>query len=177
MCIITNSIKESPTLQQVKRKNTEWYRMNKKQRKVIHTCPHCTYSTTGPKIILTNHIYSKHTKEKDRPFQCPHKDCCRGFAQKGSLKKHLEKVHKEKLNELENKTIIAYHITFTEKKPKNKKTANRYLIYQKNPIINQAILHKYPLLTPEYIMYDSRTGYINVKSYTQRDLSKRDLAL
>ena len=40
------------------------------------------------------------------------------------------------------------------------------------------MLQQNQLLTPEYIMYDSRTGYINVKAYnTQRDLSRRDLAL
>ena len=68
---------------------------NKKERKVVHTCPHCCYCTTGPRIILTNHIYSKHTEEKDRPFQCPHKGCNRGFAQKGSLKNTLKKFIKK----------------------------------------------------------------------------------
>ena len=38
------------------------------------------------------------------------------------------------------------------------------------------MLKQNELLTPEYIMYDCRTGYINVKSYTQRDLSNRDLS-
>lgn len=173
MLIANNILK----VQKPKKKNTEWYQKNKKERKVVHTCPQCCYCTTGPRIILTNHIYSKHTEEKDRPFQCPHKGCNRGFAQKGSLKKHLEKVHKEKQDETENKTIVEYHITFTEKTPKSKKTKNRYLIYKQNPVINEKMLQQNQLLTPEYIMYDSRTGYINVKAYTQRDLSRRDLAL
>lgn len=164
-------------VQKKKKINTEWYRKNKKERNVVHTCSHCDYSTTGPKIILTNHIYSKHTEEKDRPFQCSYNGCSRGFAQKGSLKKHMEKVHKEKPDELENKTIIEYHITLTKKTPKNIKTINRYSIYKQNPIINEKTFAKYILLKPEFITYDARTGYINVKAYTQRDLFKRDLAL
>ena len=99
MCIIKGDISGNNTakkkVQKKKKINTEWYRKNKKERNVVHTCSHCDYSTTGPKIILTNHIYSKHTEEKDRPFQCSYDGCSRGFAQKGSLKKHMEKVHKE----------------------------------------------------------------------------------
>ena len=33
---------------------------------------------------------SRHTEEKDRPFQCTEPGCCRGFAQKGGLEKHLD---------------------------------------------------------------------------------------
>ena len=60
MLIANNILK----VQKPKKKNTEWYQKNKKERKVVHTCPHCCYCTTGPRIILTNHIYSKHTEEK-----------------------------------------------------------------------------------------------------------------
>ena len=156
--------------------NTLWYRKNKLTKKVVHTCPHCDYSTTGPKIILTNHIYSKHTAEKDRPFQCPFHDCCRGFAQKGSLIKHMEKIHKVKplAQEKENKTILEYHIELLNKEPKNKKTKLRYEFYKNNLIITEEMIKKHSFLTPAYILYDSRVGYIKAKGYTSRELYQKN---
>ena len=62
--------------------NTQYYRNNKENKKIVHQCPHCNYSTTGPKITLKNHIMAKHTPESERPYQCLHPNCCRGFAQK-----------------------------------------------------------------------------------------------
>ena len=154
--------------------NTLWYRKNKLSKKVVHRCSHCDYSTTGPKIILTNHIYSKHTAEKYRPFQCPFNDCCRGFAQKGSLVKHMEKIHKVKPKEKENKTIVEYHIELLDKQPKNKKTKLRYDFYKKNSIITEEMIKKHSFLTPAYILYDSRVGYINAKGYTSRELDQKN---
>ncbi len=154
--------------------NTLWYRKNKLSKKVVHRCSHCNYSTTGPKIILTNHIYSKHTSEKDRPFQCPFQGCCRGFAQKGSLTKHMEKIHKVKPKEKENKTIVEYHIELLDKQPKNKKTKLRYEFYKENSIITEEIIKKHSFLTPAYILYDSRVGYINAKGYTSRELDQKN---
>lgn len=154
--------------------NTLWYRKNKLSKKVVHRCSHCDYSTTGPKIILTNHIYSKHTAEKDRPFQCPFNDCCRGFAQKGSLVKHMEKIHKVKPKEKENKTIVEYHIELLDKQPKNKKTKLRYDFYKKTSIITEEMIKKHSFLTPAYILYDSRVGYINAKGYTSRELDQKN---
>ena len=149
--------------------NSEWYRKNKINKKVVHSCPHCMYSTTGPKIVLQNHIYSKHTAEKDRPFQCPHKDCNKGYAQKCNLMKHLEKVHNQKIKTKQNKTIVQYRITLLNKIPTNVKTFQRYIIYQNHSVITDDILNKYNL-KPSYIMYDAKKGYINVTSYTQNDL-------
>lgn len=154
--------------------NTLWYRKNKLSKKVVHRCSHCNYSTTGPKIILTNHIYSKHTSEKDRPFQCPFHGCCRGFAQKGSLTKHMEKIHKVKPKEKENKTIVEYHIELLDKQPRNKKTKLRYEFYKENSIITEEMIKKHSFLTPAYILYDSRVGYINAKGYTSRELDQKN---
>jgi hypothetical protein len=150
--------------------NTLWYRKNKLTNKVVHRCRQCNYSTTGPKIILTNHIYSKHTAEQDRPFQCPCDSCDRGFAQKGSLKKHMEKKHAQQPHENENKTIIEYHIELQNKVPKNKRTKLRYDFYKKNLIITEEMIKKHSFLTPAYILYDSRVGYITAKGYTSRGL-------
>jgi len=152
--------------------NTIWYRMNKKNKKNVHTCSQCTYSTTGPKIILLNHIYSKHTEEQYRPFQCEYTNCNRGFAQKGSLKKHLEKKHNEKPHEKENKTIIEYHISIDGiKKPNNSKTKNRYEFYKQHQIITEKMLKENAFLSPSYILYDARVGYIKAKGYTLRELA------
>ena len=79
-------------------KSSNYYRKNKKTQNVVHLCPHCDYSTTGPKITLKHHILAKHTKECDRPFQCMHPGCERGFAQKIHLDRHLCKVHGEKID-------------------------------------------------------------------------------
>ena len=56
------------------RHNTNYYRRNK-ERFNVKCCPHCNYETTGPKSALMAHIYSKHTPENERPFQCPCIDC------------------------------------------------------------------------------------------------------
>ena len=94
-------------------KSAEYYRKNKENRKVVHQCPHCDYSTTGPKIALKHHILAKHTPENERPFQCPHEGCCRGFAQKIHLQKHLCKVHNEKKQVGRKKTVLYYIVNRT----------------------------------------------------------------
>ena len=86
--------------------STNYYRKNKKTKKVIHICPHCNYSTTGPKITLQHHILSKHTKECDRPFQCKHSNCDRGFAQKIHYQNHLCTVHGEKKESGRKKKVL-----------------------------------------------------------------------
>ena len=71
--------------------STDYYRENKKKRRVVHQCVHCDFETTYGKCVLINHINAHHTEECDRPFQC---SCCdRGFAQKAHLIVHLKKVH------------------------------------------------------------------------------------
>ena len=75
------------------RYNTSYYRRNKMKRFRVHKCPHCQYETTGPKQALKAHIWSKHTPEHERPFQCPCSNCNRGFASKANLKKHITNSH------------------------------------------------------------------------------------
>ena len=75
---------------------------NKPKKLKLLECPHCNYTTSGPKCILQNHIYSKHTDEKDRPYQC--ENCNRGFSQKSHLHKHMKKMHN--IDAPENKCVF-----------------------------------------------------------------------
>ena len=59
------------TYQKTSNHNTNYYRRNKLEKFNVHTCPHCNYETTGPKSSLQAHIWSKHTPENLKPFQCP----------------------------------------------------------------------------------------------------------
>ena len=99
----------------------------------IHKCPHCNYETTGPKCILQNHIYSKHTKEEDRPFQCT--QCTRGFSQKSHLIKHMKKVHNCNGPKICKRNIVSYHIKLLNNIPVSEKAKSRMHMYKKNPII------------------------------------------
>ena len=78
------------------RHNTNYYRRNKEQRFNVKQCPHCNYETTGPKSALQAHIWSKHTPENERPFQCPCSLCDRGFSARANLNKHILKIPKKK---------------------------------------------------------------------------------
>ena len=76
-----------------KNHNTNYYRRNKAERFNVLSCPHCNYETTGPKSALQAHIWSKHTLEHERPFQCPCSGCHRGFSARANLNKHILKQH------------------------------------------------------------------------------------
>ena len=80
------------------RHNTNYYRRNKEERFNVLRCPHCNYETTGPKSSLQAHIYSKHTPENERPFQCPCNVCERGYAARANLQKHICKNHDTTMN-------------------------------------------------------------------------------
>lgn len=111
------------------RNSTEYYRENKKTRRVIHKCTHCSYETTGCKLQLMNHIYARHTPENRRPFQCEH--CFRGFAQKAHLYNHLLKTHDIDMSTKKKKIATnAYLIQLTEEEAKSKKTRARSLFYR-----------------------------------------------
>ena len=84
----------------------DYYRRNKEERKIVYSCPHCNYETTGPKQNLKVHTWGCHTPENERPFKCPKKNCCRGFAAKHSLQKHLSKVHGETINLSVSRNIL-----------------------------------------------------------------------
>tara|TARA_B100001287_G_C22658632_1_gene519137 strand:- start:7 stop:483 length:477 start_codon:yes stop_codon:yes gene_type:complete len=149
-------------------KSAEYYRKNKENRKVVHQCPHCDYSTTGPKIALKHHILAKHTPENERPFQCPHEGCCRGFAQKIHLQKHLCKVHNEKKQVGRKKTVLYYIVNRTEKIPTSKKTKERMGFYNNHNILTQDIIKRN--ISMSNLHYDMRNGYIVAKPITENDI-------
>ena len=146
--------------------STEYYRENKTLRRVVHKCPHCDYSTTGPKIALKHHIDAKHKTDEERPFQC--RFCSRGFAQKSHLTNHCEKVHDIKL-EILKQIGIKYVITIEDNQPRSKKTKARYNYYKTNLIIKSTDIkknkHRYLdniCLKIQDLNYDSRNGYIRL---------------
>jgi hypothetical protein len=152
----------------------DYYRRNKEERTIVHSCKDCEYETTGPKQTLLVHIWSKHTEENERPFQCEEQRCCRGFAQKSNLQKHLLKVHGKKVNLSESRDICLYIIKPGKFTPASNKTTHRYNIYQQKPVIKAADL---PLtinnqtITAAHLRYDAREKYITLKTYTRDDLS------
>ena len=148
--------------------STNYYRKNKKTKKVVHVCPHCDYSTTGPKITLKHHILSKHTLECDRPFQCMHPGCNRGFAQKQLLKNHLCKVHGEKKSPGKKKKVLYYTIKMGTEKPTSKKTQHRMTFYEQNVILTTKKIKEN--ITMSCFHYDVRHGFIKSKSITENDI-------
>lgn len=98
------------TYEKTKNHNTNYYRRNKAQRFNVKCCPHCNYETTGPKSALQAHIWSKHTPEKERPFQCPCHECERGFSARANLNKHILKKHKIIMPKKIDKDVLIYKI-------------------------------------------------------------------
>ena len=99
-----------------KNHNTNYYRRNKAQRFNVKCCPHCNYETTGPKSALQAHIWSKHTPENERPFQCPCGDCNRGFSARANLNKHILKQHNVTMPKKIDKNILVYKISLKIRK-------------------------------------------------------------
>ena len=133
------------------RYNTSYYRRNKNKRFCVHKCPHCNYETTGPKQALKAHIWSKHTPEHQRPFQCPCHHCSRGFASKANLIKHIEKYHNIKMHK-HNKNILAFKII----------TLHQIILPEKLP----------ENISMEDFYYDIYSKTISIKSYTRNSLKK-----
>jgi hypothetical protein len=149
-------------------KSAEYYRKNKENRKVVHQCPHCEYSTTGPKISLKHHILAKHTPEKERPFQCPHECCNRGFAQKSHLQNHLCKVHNSKEEPGRTKRVLYYIVNRTEKIPTSQKTRERMSFYNDYNILTHEIIKRN--ISMSNLHYDMRNGYIEARPITENDI-------
>ena len=139
----------------------------------VHQCPHCDYSTTGPKNGLIAHIHAKHTKDEDKPFQC--KICQKGFAQKSNYHKHLQRVHNIEIEKPKNdKDIFLYIITPGSKMPTTKKVIERFNKYMSNPIVIRSKINDYKIsenetLTYNKLYYDKQSGIINLKSLTEYD--------
>ena len=152
----------------------DYYRRNKEERFCVQKCPHCNYETTGAKSALQAHIYAKHTPENKRPFQCPEQGCCRGFAQKGGLEKHLEKVHGKKISLKVDREICLYIIRSGEYIPGSTKTRQRCDYYQKYPVIKAdnlpIILDNNQIITSKHLKYDARENYISLSTYTRDEI-------
>ena len=153
----------------------DYYRRNKRERNIVHKCPHCDYETTGPKQSLRVHIMSRHTPEKDRPFQCPEPNCCRGFAQKFNLQKHLLKVHGKETNLTIDKSICLYIIKPGNYCPCSNKTKCRCKFYKTKPVIKASDLpvsYENIIITDKHLRYDARQKYISLDTYTKSQLKE-----
>lgn len=146
--------------------STNYYRENRLTKKVIHSCPHCVYSTTNTRIQLVNHINAKHVDEKDRPYQC--ENCDRGFAQKAHLATHLLTVHKIKQPAIKISSV-SYIIELTETIPRSTKTRARRIYYKTHGVINTNDINnnKHEYLPGIYIKkhdihYDAGKNFINL---------------
>jgi hypothetical protein len=144
-----------------------WYHKNKCEKinktKEPHLCPHCDYSTLGPKITLKHHVLSKHTPENERPFQCTH--CVRGFAQKSHLNCHIIKIHGGEIVAVKKNKIIKYEIEILDKLPKYKKTKIRYEFYKQNQTIYTRDLEEMNFVSRQ-LYYDAEKGYIKLTPIT-----------
>ena len=146
--------------------STNYYRSNRKTKRVVHQCPHCDYSTTNARICLINHINAKHVKEENRPYQCMH--CARGFAQKAHLDKHLSTVHNICIP-VPKVSSISYIIEVTDNLPRSTKTKARREYYKTHKLINTNEINnqKHQYLPNTYlkkhdIHYDANKGFIKL---------------
>ena len=145
--------------------NTQYYRNNKLSRKIVHCCPHCNYETTGPKSALKAHIWSKHTPEKERPFQCPCHGCERGFSARANLNKHILKKHKITMPKKINKEVLIYKIDIKSNNAPEVYINNRYIIAKNLPCTfdNKTISF-------DSLFYDKGCGLINITPITRKEI-------
>lgn len=156
--------------------STAYYRKNKESSKVLHSCPHCDYTTPNCKVVLMNHIYAKHVSEDKRPFQCHH--CERGFAQKAHLTGHLKKKHDIVIIVSKVSTLL-YKIGITDCIPKSSKTLARHRFYIGNPILKSRNIynkkHQYSpgvYLKNHDLRYDLKKGFITITTTELRNPMK-----
>lgn len=150
--------------EKTKNHNTNYYRRNKVTRFNVKTCPQCCYETTGPKSALRAHIWSKHTLENERPFQCPCIVCERGFSARANLNKHILKMHNIVMPKKKNQNVLVYKI---------EPMANNLIHYKNNPCIqaNQLpIKCNNKIITFDTLHYDKGMKIINLISFTRQDL-------
>jgi len=153
--------------------NTNYYRKNKITKKKVHCCPHCDYTSTGPKVTIRNHIWAKHTPESEKPFQCTHEGCNRGFAQKILLQRHLKKVHNIDKDLTTKRDIVKFVVKRGIYRPASKATENRVEFYLSQPdgivLVEKMLNYEFlpgKKIKKSHIYYDSREGYIDMKQYT-----------
>jgi len=160
--------------------NTNYYRRNKVQRFCVLSCSHCEYETTGPKSALNAHIWSKHTPENKRPFQCLNESCNRGFASKANLHKHLIKTHNIKMPKTYDKDILVYEVIVnnilisidTSNLSQNDKNRMKYYL-------NHRFIPTYSLshqsdnnntVSLDHIYYDYAMNRISIIPHTRKEL-------
>ena len=148
------------------RHNTNYYRRNKEERFNVKCCPHCNYETTGPKSALLAHIYSKHTPENERPFQCPCIDCERGYAARANLQKHICKHHDTSMK-VYNKCSFCYTINVNIPNTLSKNMFDFYT-RQKGILTRDIGLNK--KLSEEQFCYDICNNNINVEELSREDV-------
>ena len=155
--------------------NTNYYRRNKVEKFNIHKCPSCNYETTGPKSSLQAHIWSKHTPEKGKPFQCPCNICSRGFASRANLHKHILKQHDIKIPK-RRKGVLVYQISLQNKldeeisnDKKKYYNSNSYIITDKLPIV----LSRNNYIRYDDLYYDKEKNNINLTEWTRNDLLEK----
>jgi len=151
------------------RHNTNYYRRNKEQRFNVKCCPHCNYETTGPKSALIAHIYSKHTPENERPFQCPCTDCERGYAARANLQKHICKNHDTTMSVF-NKCSFCYTI---EINLPNKLSKDMFDFYTKQKGILTKDIGLNKKLSEEQFCFDICNNNISVKEYSKEDVIRQ----
>ena len=155
------------------RYNTSYYRRNKEERFCVNTCPYCDYESTGPKQVIKVHVWSKHTPENERPFQCPHAECNRGFAAKALLHKHLIKKHNINIPKNNKRNILVYEIddnTTHKINPLPTKYINRLNYYINNKYIP---VNNLSYISQSDIYFDNFLGIISLKEHTRSELLAR----
>tara|TARA_B100000035_G_scaffold61950_2_gene50083 strand:+ start:5037 stop:5546 length:510 start_codon:yes stop_codon:yes gene_type:complete len=163
------------TYQKTSNHNTNYYRRNKLEKFNVHTCPHCNYETTGPKSSLQAHIWSKHTPENLKPFQCPCFKCTRGFASRANLHKHILKKHNTKIPK-RRKDIFVYKISLQNQNneeisnDKNKfYSNNKFIIPDNLPIV----LSRDEKIMYDDLQYDKDKGIISLEAFTRDEVLEK----
>ena len=160
-----------------KNHNTNYYRRNKAHRFNVKCCPHCNYETTGPKSALQAHIWSKHTPENKRPFQCPCCSCDRGFSARANLNKHILKKHKVLMPKRKNKEVLLYQVSLQQSKKicKDIEQRERLKYYKENLVLvaeQLPIIYNNIEITYDKLFYDKGCEKIKLKEYTRNQLLK-----
>tara|TARA_B110000977_G_scaffold126075_1_gene161308 strand:+ start:3457 stop:3891 length:435 start_codon:yes stop_codon:yes gene_type:complete len=134
----------------------------------VNACPQCNYETTGPKSALQAHIWSKHTPEHERPFQCPCGTCEKGFSARANLNKHIVKQHEIVMPKKINKQTLIYKITVNKKICKDAEMKKRLDYYKENPVI---IINSLPInqddinISYDALHYDDGSNMIRIEPY------------
>ena len=153
--------------------NTNYYRRNKALRFNVKSCSLCNYETTGPKSALQAHIWSKHTPENKRPFQCPCGTCDKGFSARANLNKHILKQHNVIMPKKIKSEILIYKIVVRNKICKDKEMKKRLNYYKENSVIvvnSLPIIEDHVNIGYDAIHYDKGCNMITMIPYDRHEL-------